>query len=105
MDPYMSIFLMIAISFPEAILVSYFAIMFMGGKTRFFEILLIGVVQAGVAYVIRSLPIPGGYLHTIFLVISYIALIAFVARLPIWSAVVGVIAGIIVLLFFEIILN
>jgi len=51
MDPYMSIPIMLLISFPEAVLLSYLAVWFMGYKPRLPELILIGLIQAVIAYI------------------------------------------------------
>lgn len=93
MDPYMSIFFMLTISFPEAMLMSYFVIQFMGGRPRLLEVVLIGLIQMIVAYIVRTLPIPMG-LHTILLGLSCTTLIYLISRIPFLSAVIGFVAGI-----------
>lgn len=92
---------MLTISFPEAILMAYFAIQFMGGRPKLFEIILIGFIQAIIAFTVRTLPIPIGS-HTIVLVITYIVLITIIARMRIWAASIGIITGIIILILQEI---
>lgn len=64
----------------------------MGGKPRLIEIVLIGLIQMIVAYIVRTLPIPMG-LHTIFLGLSTAALIYLISRIPFLSAVIGVVVG------------
>lgn len=88
----MSILIMLCISFPEAMLMAYFAIQFMGGKPRLAEIVLIGLIQSVVAYIVRSLPIPVG-LHTIIQMISFVTLIFIVSRIPFWIAAIGITVG------------
>lgn len=74
----------------------------MGGKPKLVEIVLIGLIQSVVAYIVRNLPIPMG-LHTILLELSYIILIYFIARVSFWIATIGIIAGSIIYLISEII--
>jgi len=93
MDPYMSILFMLTISFPEAMLMAYFAIQFMGGKPKLPEIVLIGLIQSVVAFIVRTLPIPIG-LHTILLILSIATLIFVISRMPLWASLIGVIIGI-----------
>jgi len=101
-DPYMSVLIMMTISFPEAMLMAYFAIQFMGGKPKLMEVILIGLVQAVVAYIVRSLSIPIG-LHTIIQIISFITLIYVVSRVSLWIAAIGITVGAIIEIIFEII--
>lgn len=102
MDPYMSVLFMLTISFPEAMLMSYFVIQFMGGRPRLLEIVLIGLIQMIVAYIVRSLPIPVG-LHTILLGLSTAALIYLISRIPFLGAAIGFVAGITIEIILEII--
>ncbi|MHB8158220.1 MAG: hypothetical protein ACYDEQ_12625, partial [Desulfocucumaceae bacterium] len=104
MDPYMSVLFMFTTSFPEAMLITYFAIQFMGGRPRLPDILLIGLIQAVVAYIVRSLPIPFG-LHTVILLVSFAALIHLIARVPLAAASIGTIAGFLVLVLIEPVVN
>lgn len=101
MDPYMSVFFMLTVSFPEAIVLSYFVITFMGGKPRLPEIILIALIQAVVAFIVRSLPIPMG-MHSIFQIISYIVLISLMARISMWASSVGVIVIAIIFILTEV---
>ncbi len=101
MDPYMSVLIMLTISFPEAMLMSYFAIQFMGGKPRLIEIVLIGLIQSVVAYIVRTLPIPIG-LHTIIQILSLITLIFIIARIPYLVATIGGIFSLILLIIQEV---
>ncbi|MFZ5651299.1 MAG: sensor histidine kinase [Bacillota bacterium] len=101
MDPYMSVFFMLTVSFPEAIVLSYFVITFMGGKPRLPEIILIALIQAVVAFITRSLPIPMG-MHTIFQMMSYIILIFLIARLSMWASSVGIVVVVILLIMTEV---
>lgn len=100
LDPYMSVFFMLTISFPEAVLVSYFAIQFMGGKPRLPEVVLIGLIQAIIAYIVRSLPVPVGF-HTLFQLFSYVALLCIIAHISIRAASIGSIAGLLGILLYE----
>jgi len=88
----MSVFFMITVSFPEAMLASYFAIQFMGYRPRLPDVVIIGLIYAVVAYIVRSLPIPMG-LHTILLIMSITVLIHLIARVSLWAASIGSIAG------------
>lgn len=101
MDPYMSFFFMFTISFPEALVVSFFAITFMGGKPRIPAIIIIAAIQSIVAYIVRSLPIPVG-MHTIFLAVSYMILISLIARVSIGASSIGVISVLIVNIITEV---
>lgn len=83
---------MVTVSFPEAMLASYFAIQFMGGRPRLPDVVVIGMIYAVVAYIVRNLPIPMG-LHTILLLMSIIVLIHLIARVSLWMAAIGSIAG------------
>jgi len=91
---------MLTTSFPEAMLITYFSIQFMGGRPRLPDILLIGLIQAVVAYIVRSLPIPMG-LHTILLILSFAVLIHLIARVSLWAASIGSIAGVLVVILVE----
>lgn len=88
MDPYMSVFFMFTISFPEAVLCSFFAVQFMGGKPRLRECVLIGLIQMLVAFIVRILPMPFG-LHSILLGLSTASLICLISRIPFFSAAIG----------------
>jgi len=88
MDPYMSVLIMLCASFPEAALMSYFAIQFMGGKPKIIEVILIGLIQAVIAYIVRTSPIPFGA-HTIIQILTTIVLIAIIARVQLISAIIG----------------
>lgn len=101
MDPYMSFFFMFTISFPEALVVSFFVITFMGGKPRIPAIVIIAVIQAVIAYIVRTLPIPVGT-HTIILAMSYIFLISIISRISIWASSVGVITVLIINIILEV---
>ncbi|MCL4441402.1 MAG: Spo0B domain-containing protein [Firmicutes bacterium] len=101
MDSYMSVFFMLTVSFPEALVVSYFVITFMGGRVRLPEIIIIALIQAVIAYTVRSLPIPMGA-HTILQLISYVLLISLISRLPILASSVGIIVISIIYLLTEI---
>ncbi|MFZ5646265.1 MAG: sensor histidine kinase [Bacillota bacterium] len=101
MDPYMSVFFMLTVSFPEAVVLSYFVITFMGGKSRLPEIILIALIQAVVAFIVRSLPIPMG-MHSIFLMVSYIVLICLIARISMWASSVGVVVIAIIFILTEV---
>lgn len=102
MDPYMSVLFMLTISFPEAMLASYLAIQFMGVRPRLIEVVLVGLIQAVVAFIVRSLPIPVG-LHTIILVISISVLIHLISRMPFLSSAIGVIIVIIINILEEVV--
>ncbi len=97
----MSVLIMLTISFPEALLMTYLAIQFMGGRPRLTEVILIAMIQAIVAYIVRSLPIPVGS-HTVLLALSYITLLVIIARLPYWGAAIGIITGFVFLIILEI---
>lgn len=100
----MSVFFMLTVSFPEAMVISYFVITFMGGRPRLPEIIIIGVIQAFVAYIVRSLPIPLG-VHTILLMMSYVVLLNLIARVSMWASSVGVIVVLIINILAEILVT
>ncbi|MCL6476812.1 MAG: GHKL domain-containing protein [Peptococcaceae bacterium] len=95
MDPYMSILFMLTISFPEAMLASYLAIQLMGRKPKLAEVALIGIIQAVIGFIVRTLPIPVG-LHTIILVITLSALICVISRMTFGGALIGAIVAAII---------
>lgn len=95
---------MLTISFPETMLMAYFVILFMGGKPRLVEIVLIGLIQSVVAYIVRTLPIPVG-LHTILQIMSYIVLLHLISRISIWVASIGIIIGVAIYLLQEILVT
>ncbi|MFZ5645262.1 MAG: sensor histidine kinase [Bacillota bacterium] len=101
MDPYISLFFMITISFPEALVVSFFVITFMGGRGRLPEIILIAIIQAVIAYIVRTLPIPMG-MHTVIQAVSYMLLISLITRISIWASSVGIIVVLIINILVEI---
>lgn len=104
LDPYMSVLFMLAISFPEAMLMSYLAIQFMGRRPIITEIILIGLIQSVIAYIARNLSIPVG-VHTIVLTMTNISLIFIIARMKLWSASVGFIIVLIIYIFQEILVS
>ena len=91
MDPDMSVLFMLTISFPEAMLLSYLTIQFIGKKPILVEIVLMGLMQMVIAYMVRHLAIPVG-LHTILLMCSTILIVFVISRLPLWSIAAGFIA-------------
>lgn len=91
----MSILFMLTISFPEAMLASYLAIQLMGRKPKLAEVVLIGLIQAVIAFIVRNLPIPVG-LHTIILILTISTLICIISRMNFWSAVIGAIVVVII---------
>ncbi|NTW05306.1 MAG: GHKL domain-containing protein [Peptococcaceae bacterium] len=93
MDQYMSILFMLTISFPEAVLLSYLALQIMGTKPRIAEVLLIGIMQAIVAYIVRSqIPLVG--LHTILQLVSLIFLISYISRINLIISAIGIIISV-----------
>ena len=89
----MSVLFMLTISFPESMLMAYFVIQFMGGRPRLVEIVLIGLIQSVVAYIVRDLPIPVG-MHTIMQILSYVVLLCFIARVSLLASSIGIIIGV-----------
>lgn len=100
----MSVLFMLAISFPEAILMSYLVIQFMGRRPVLTEIILIGLIQSVIAYIARNLAIPVG-MHTLMLAITNIFLIVSIARMKLWSASVGFIIVLIIYIIEEVIIT
>lgn len=84
----MSLLFMLTISFPEAMLLSYLAIQFIGKKPVISEVVLVGLVQMVIAYIVRSFPIPVG-MHSILLMCSTILIIFMITRIPLWSITTG----------------
>ncbi|MCG9969055.1 GHKL domain-containing protein [Pelotomaculum terephthalicicum JT] len=72
---------LLLVSFPEAILVAALGFLLVGLRPWWRDLLIIGVLQAGFAYVIRLLPVPFG-LHSIFETFLFILNIRVVTRLP-----------------------
>ncbi|MCL6476811.1 MAG: hypothetical protein K6T65_00195 [Peptococcaceae bacterium] len=89
MDPYMSVLFMLTISFPEAMLVSYLVIQFMGWQPRLAEIVLIGLIEMVVAYIVRTSPVPFG-VHTLLQVFSTMILISIITRIPLYVVAAGI---------------
>ncbi|MFZ5645263.1 MAG: sensor histidine kinase [Bacillota bacterium] len=104
MDQYFSIFYMLTISFPEALVVSFFVIIFIGGSPRLQEIILIALIQTVIAYIVRAIPIPMG-MHTLLQTISYIVLISVITRNTILASSVGVVAAAIIFILSEILVT
>jgi signal transduction histidine kinase len=69
------------VSFPEAILVATLGFLLVGLRPRWRDLLIIGVLQVGFAYIIRLLPVPFG-LHSILETFLFILNIRLVTRLP-----------------------
>lgn len=79
------------ISLPEAMLVAALGITLTGFRLRLDQLLLIGILQALVSYIIRSSTIPFG-LHTIILLLLFILIIHSVTHLNLVpSALAGLI--------------
>lgn len=97
----MSIVIMLFISFPEAMLMSFFAIQLMARRPRLGEVVLIGFIQSIVAYTVRISPIPVGS-HTLILGLTTIILISLIARISLVSSATGVTIGFIVYLIEQI---
>lgn len=104
MDPYMSVLIMLCVSFPEAMLMSYFAIQFMGGKPKIIEVILIGLVQAVIAYIVRTSAIPYG-LHTIIQIVTLVVLLSIISRVKVVAAAIGYISILIIYLLENVVLN
>lgn len=77
----MDFFSIFLISFPEAILVTALGFMLVGIRPLWRDLLLIGVLQAAVAYIVRGLPVPFG-IHSILQIIFFTLNILLITRLP-----------------------
>lgn len=72
---------LLMVSFPEAIMVATLGFLLVGLKPWWRDVLIIGALQAGFAYIIRLLPVPFG-LHSILVIFLFILNIRLVTRLP-----------------------
>ena len=77
----MTLFSLLMVSFPEAILVAILGFLLVGLRPWWRDLLIIGVLQAGFSYIIRLLPVPFG-LHSILEIFLYILNIRLVTHLP-----------------------
>jgi two-component system sensor histidine kinase AgrC len=104
MDQYMSILFMLTISFPEAVLLSCLALQIMGTKPRIVEVLLIGIMQAIVAYIVRSqISLVG--LHTILQLSSLVFLMSYISRINLIVSAIGLIISVTFYLIQEMMLS
>lgn len=71
---------LVLVSFPEAVLVAALGLVLAGIRPRWHQLVLVGVLQAGVAYLIRLLQTPFG-LHTLVLAVVFIIIIRMVIGL------------------------
>ncbi|AGL01021.1 histidine kinase [Desulfoscipio gibsoniae DSM 7213] len=72
---------LLMVSFPEAILVAALGFLLIGLKPWWCDLIIIGALQAGFAYIIRLLPVPFG-LHSILGIVLFVLNIRLVTRLP-----------------------
>lgn len=77
----MTLLSLLMVSFPEAIMVATLGFLLVGLKPRWCDLIIIGALQVGFAYIIRLLPVPFG-LHSIFGMILFVLNIRLVTRLP-----------------------
>jgi signal transduction histidine kinase len=85
----MSFIPLVIVSFPEAILVAALGLVLAGVRLRWTQLVLFGVLQAGVSYLVRLMSVPFG-LHSLILVAVFVILIRLVMKLD-WrlAAVAG----------------
>lgn len=77
----MTLFSLLMVSFPEAVLVAALGFLLVGIRPWWRDLLIIGVVQAGFAYLIRLSPVPFG-IHSILEIFLFMLNIRLVTRLP-----------------------
>ena len=68
------------VSFPEAVLVAALGLALMGIRAGWLELVVIGGLQASVAYLVRLAPVPFG-LHSLLLAVVFISILYAVMRL------------------------
>ena len=78
---HMNIYSLLLVSFPETVLVTALGFMLVGIKLRWRDLLIIGVLQSGISYIVRSSPIPFG-IHSILQIILFTLNILLITRLP-----------------------
>lgn len=76
----MDLLSILIISFPEAVLVAALGLALVGIRAGWLELVLIGVLQASVAYLVRLAPVPFG-LHSLLLAVVFIFILRAVLRL------------------------
>lgn len=90
----MTLLSLLMVSFPEAIMVAALGFLLVGLKPWWRDLLIIGVLQAGFAYIIRFLPVPFGF-HSIFGIILFTLNIRLVTRLPYRIVILASLLGLI----------
>ena len=88
------------VSFPEAILVAALGLVLAGVQFRWPKLVYVGTLKAGVAYLIRLLPVPFG-LHSLILTAIFIIIIRLVMKLDIRLAAVAALLGLTVYVAIE----
>ncbi|MEW5952826.1 MAG: GHKL domain-containing protein [Bacillota bacterium] len=96
----MTFFSLVIVSFPEAILVAALGLVLAGVQFRWLNLVYVGTFQAGVAYLIRLLPVPFG-LHSLILTAIFIIIIWLVMKLDIRLAAVAALLGLTVYVAIE----
>jgi len=76
----MTAFSVLLVAFPEAVLVAALGLLLVGIRPRWHQLVFFGIVQAGIAYLVRLMPVPFG-LHSLLLAVGTIILIRLIMRL------------------------
>ncbi|SFG22114.1 Sensor_kinase_SpoOB-type, alpha-helical domain [Desulfotomaculum arcticum] len=90
----MTLLSLLMVSFPEAIMVATLGFLLVGLKPWWRDLLIIGFLQAGFAYIIRFLPVPFGF-HSILGIILFTLNIRLVTRLPYRIVILASLLGLI----------
>jgi len=90
----MTLLSLLMVSFPETILVATLGFLLVGLRPRWRDLLLIGALQAGFAYIIRLSPVPFG-LHSILETFFFILNIRLFTRLPYRIVILASLLGLI----------
>ena len=85
---------LLMVSFPEAILVTALGFLLVGLRPWWRDLLIIGALQAGFAYIVRFLPMPFG-MHSIFEIFLFILNIRLVTHLPFRIVILAALLGLI----------
>ena len=100
----MTFFSLVIVSFPEAILVAALGLVLAGVQFRWLNLVYVGTLQAGVAYLIRLLPVPFG-LHSLILTAIFIIIIKLVMKLDMRLAAVAALLGLTVYVAIETVIS
>lgn len=96
----MNLITLLAISLPEAVAVVLLGFTLVGINVQIPKILLIGLIQTGFSYILRSLPIAFGF-HSLIQVVFLFLLVKLITRLPYKSVLTSLLLSLAIYIVLE----